>query len=191
MYVRKLSHPVIPRFICEGVVFLEKKISLQLLVTCAMMAALTVVLNRFCSIHTAGWTIGFAFVPVALTAIVYGPAAAAAVYGVADLVGALLFPFGPYFPGFTATAALMGAVYGWFLHGRKVKFFPHILLPSLINNLILGLGVNTLWVSILYGSRTYWGWFVYRLPEYAILIPVHLILLPVLLRLADQLKKQR
>ena len=85
----------------------------------------------------------------------------------------------------------MGAVYGWFLYGRKAKLFPHILLPSLINNLILGLGVNTLWVSILYGSRTYWGWFVYRLPEYAILIPVNLLLLPVLLRLADQLKKQR
>ena len=160
---------------------MKKPYALRLMAICAMMTALA----------TAGGTIGFAFVPVAMTAILYGPAAAAVVGGLADLVGALLFPFGPYFPGFTATAALMGAVYGWFLYREKARFFPHMLLPALINNLILGLVVNTLWVSILYGSRTYWGWFVYRLPEYAILIPVNLILLPVLLRLAEQLKKYR
>ncbi len=168
---------------------MKEKISVQMLTACAMMTALSVVLNRFCSIHTAGWTIGFAFVPVAAAAILYGPAAGAITGGLADLVGALLFPFGPYFPGFTVTAALMGAVYGWFLCRKKPRFFPHILTPALINNLILGLIVNTIWVSILYGSRTYWGWFIYRLPEYAILVPLNLILLPALLRLAERLKK--
>ncbi len=117
------------------------------------------------------------------------PAAGAVVGGLADLVGALLFPFGPYFPGFTVTAALMGAVYGWFLHGKKAPFFPHILLPSLLNNLILGLVINTVRVCILYGSRTYWGWFVYRLPEYAILVPMNLIFLPLLVLFRDRLRK--
>jgi len=170
---------------------LSKRISVRALTACAMMTALAVVLNRFCSIHTAGWTIGFAFVPVALAAILYGPAYGAVVGGLADLVGALLFPFGPYFPGFTITAALMGAMYGWFLHNRRARFLSHILPPVLINNLLLGLLVNTLWVSILSGSRTYWGWFVYRLPEYGVLVPLNLILLPVLLRLAGQLEKYR
>ncbi len=171
---------------------MKGKISLRALTACAMMTALSVVLNRFCSIHTAGWTIGFAFVPVAMAAIVYGPAAGAAVGGLADLIGALLFPFGPYHPGFTAVGALMGAVYGWFLYGKKpVRFFPHVLAPAVVNNLILGLCVNTVWVSQLYGSRTYQGWFVYRLPEYAVLVPLNLILLPVLVKLADQVKKYR
>ena len=170
---------------------MKKEIPLGLLTACAMMTALSVVLNRFCSIHTAGWTIGFAFVPVALTAIVYGPAAGAVVGGLADLIGALLFPFGPYHPGFTVIGALMGAVYGWFLHREKPRFFLHILPPAVLNNLVLGLCVNTLWVSQLYGSRTYWGWFVYRLPEYAVLVPLNLLLLPVLIRLAEQVKKYR
>ena len=91
------------------------RFSLRLITACAMMTALSVVLNRFCSIHTWGWTIGFAFVPVALAAIVYGPAAGAVVGALADLIGALLFPFGPYHPGFTVVGALMGAVYGIFL----------------------------------------------------------------------------
>lgn len=171
---------------------MKKRFPLRLITACAMMTALSVVLNRFCSIHTAGWTIGFAFVPVALIAVVYGPLAGAVVGGLADLIGALLFPFGPYHPGFTVVGALMGALYGWFLYNRKpVRFLPHILPPSLINNLILGLCVNTVWVSQLYGSRTYWGWFLYRLPEYAVLVPLNLILLPVLVKLGEQVKKYR
>ena len=125
---------------------MNERFPLRLITACAMMTALSVVLNRFCSIHTAGWTIGFAFVPVALIAIVYGPAAGAAVGALADLIGALLFPFGPYHPGFTVVGALMGAIYGWFL---------------------------------------------YRLPEYAVLVPLNLILLPVLVKLAGQVKKYR
>ncbi len=154
-----------------------------------MLTALSVVLNRFASIHTAGWIIGFAFVPVAFAAMLYGPAAGAAVGGLADLIGALLFPFGPYFVGFTVTAALKGAVYGWFLHRDTVEYFPHFLPVVGINCVLIGLFVDTLWVSILYESRTYWGWFVYRLPEYAMLVPVNLIFLPLLVPLRDALKK--
>ena len=170
---------------------MKGKFPLRLITACAMMTALSVVLNRFCSIHTMGWTIGFAFVPVALIAMVYGPAAGAIVGGLADLIGALLFPFGPYHPGFTAVGALMGAVYGWCLYEKEVRFFPHIAVPAVVNNVVLGLYVNTLWVSQLYGSRTYWGWFVYRLPQYAILVPMNMILLPILLQLGKQVKKYR
>ena len=67
----------------------------------AMMIAAEVVLNRFCSIKTAGWNIGFSFVPVVLTALVYGPGMAAVVGGLADFIGAILFPIGVYHPGFT------------------------------------------------------------------------------------------
>jgi hypothetical protein len=86
----------------------------------------------------------------------------------------------------------MGAVYGWFLYKKNpVRLVPHILPATLINSILLGLLVNTLWVSILYGSRTYWGWFVYRLPEYAVLIPLNLILIPVLVQLARRVKPYR
>ena len=156
----------------------------------AMMSALSVVLNRFCSIHTEGWTIGFAFVPIVAVAIFCGPIPAAIAGGLADLIGALLFPFGPYFPGFTLTAVLMGLIYGIFLRREKLNWY-RLVIPSLFNNLVLGLLVNTLWVSILYGSKTYWGWFVYRLPEYAILVPLNLIFIPPLFVLCKKLWKQR
>lgn len=185
----------------------EKKsraqISIRVLTVLAMLLAMTVILDRLpgLSIKTAGWKIGFSFVPPMLAAMLYGPLEAALVYGLSDLIGALLFPFGPYHPGFTAVAALMGFVMGVFLNKKpfafarcgfewkKLRFFPNHIIPVLVNALLLGLVVNTLWVSQLYGSKTYWGWFVYRLVEYAILVPVQLILIPALIKLCETLKK--
>ena len=163
---------------------------LKALAATAMLVAVEVVLSRFCSINTMGWKIGFSFVPVALCAATFGPFWAAACYALADLIGALLFPIGPYFPGFTVVAGIMGAVYGLFVYNKeKPRFFVDILLPTLINCLVLGLALNTVWVSILYSSKNYWGWFVYRLPEYAVLIPLNLIFLPIISRLSAVLRK--
>ena len=171
-------------------VFPKSNFSLACNVLTAVMTALSVVLNRFVSIHTEGWTIGFAFVPIVAVAIFCGPIPAAIAGGLADFIGAILFPFGPYFPGFTVVGALMGLIYGIFLHRGKLNWY-RLLVPALFNNLVLGLLVNTLWVSILYGSRTYWGWFLYRLPEYAILVPMNLIFIPSLFALCKKLGKGR
>ncbi len=181
----------------------RSQISIRVLTVLAMLIAMTVMLDRFpgLSIKTAGWKIGFSFVPPMLAAMLYGPLEAALVYGLSDLIGATLFPFGPYHPGFTIVAALMGFVMGIFLNKKpfafakgsfewkKIRFFPNQLLCVLINAILLGLVVNTYWVSQLYGSKTYWGWFVYRLVEYAVLVPVQLIMIPVLLKLCETLKK--
>ena len=151
----------------------------------AVLIAMEIVLNRFLSINTPGLKIGFSFVPIVMAAILFGPVAAGVIYGMADLIGAILFPIGPYFPGFTVCAVLMGMVYGLFLYKKeRIGFFRNILPPILINHLIFGLCINTLWVGILYDSKTYWGWFLYRLPEYAVLIPISAALIPVLWKLS-------
>ena len=61
----------------------------------------------------------------------------------------------------------------------------------LSHSLIIGLCINTCWVAMLYGSKTYWGWFLYRLPEYAVMVPVQLLMAPVLLRIVKILRKLR
>lgn len=177
----------------------SKGLTVRVITTSAILVALEIVLNRFCSINTFGWKIGFSFVPVVAAAVIYGPAVGAIVGGLGDLIGALLFPIGPYFPGFTVCAALMGAVYGLFLYrgensfslfkGDKVNLFRHVVPAVLINGIVLGLFVNTVWVSILYGSKTYWGWFMYRLPEYALMVPVKIIIIPVIIKLCEKIKK--
>ena len=174
---------------------------LRVMIIIAMLTAMTIALERVpgLSIKTPGWKICFAFIAPMTAAMLLGPVEAAIVYGLADLIGALLLPFGPYHPGFTAIAALMGFLMGVFMNKRpfaafgsdfewkKIRFFTNLMPPILINCLILGLLVNTVWVAQLYGSRTYSGWFVYRLWEYLILVPVQLALAPAILKLCGVL----
>ena len=85
------------------------------LVTLSILTALEIVLNRFLSINAWNTKIGFSFIPVAVAGMLFGPLGGAVVGALGDLVGAILFPIGAYFPGFTLTAFLTGLVYGLFL----------------------------------------------------------------------------
>ncbi|MDR0952438.1 MAG: folate family ECF transporter S component [Oscillospiraceae bacterium] len=167
------------------------EIKLKTIVQVALLVAMEVVLNRFASINTESLKIGFSFLPIALCGLLFGPIWASIAGGLADFLGAILFPIGPYHVGFTIVAAVMGAVYGLFLYKRETpRFFPNIFCPAIINTLVLGLFVNTLWVSQLYSSQTYWGFFMFRMTtQYIFLIPVYLLLLPLLPRLASAIRK--
>lgn len=128
----------------------ERRFSTQQLVLMAVLIAANVVLSRFLSISAWNIKIGFAFVPVVIAAIYMGPLQAALVGALGDFVGATLFPIGAYFPGFTATAFLVGLTYGLFLHKKQnaALIFAAVVCTELIGSLLL----NTLWISILYGS---------------------------------------
>lgn len=171
----------------------KRNVSLKIkqLVMLSLLVAIEIVLNRFVSINTSGVKIGFSFVPIVVAAYLFGPLSSGIVYAAADLIGAILFPIGPYHPGFTVCALAMGVVLGLFLHKKqKIGLFKNILPPVLINNVIFGLLINTVWVSQLYGSRTYLGWFIYRLSEYAILIPVSLIMIPSVIKICKIINKR-
>ena len=193
------------------VFFVKKKYgSVTWICVVALLTALEIVLNRFGSINTMGLKIGFAFVPPTMAAIMFGPATGALVWALSDLLGAILFPSGPYHPGFTACAALMGLVSGLLLcrepvsirreseRGRfvfdlsrkKVRIFPNVVAAVAVNCLILGLTLNTVWISMLYGKRTYLEWFLFRLGEYAVLVPVQIVVIPILIKLCDVLSRQ-
>lgn len=152
----------------------------------ALLIALEIVLSRFLSLSAWNTKIGFAFLPVAAAALLLGWLEAGLVAALADLLGALLFPVGAYFPGFTLTAFLMGAVYGLCLHDRQS--IPRLLLAVALHQLVLSLGLNTLWISVLYGSP-YLPLLVSRLPQCAILSAVQLALLPLLFRLLPRLRR--
>ena len=174
-----------------------KKLSLRSICHLAILTALEVVLNRFLSIQTPFLKIGLSFVPVVMGGMLYGPLGGAIVGGLGDMVGALLFPFGPYHPGFSVCGALMGAAYGWFMYVDSPRFsnrerlalWPNVIVPVAFACFVVGLLLNTLWVSQLYGSRTYWGWFIYRVPDEIGMAVVKTVLCPVLAPLARQLYK--
>lgn len=128
-----------------------KKFNTKDLVLISILVALNIVLSRFLSISAWNVKVGFTFVTLFVAAYLYGPLVAGLVGSLGDLIGALLFPIGAYFPGFTLTAFLMGFVFGIFLH--KNYRTKNIIISCLINEIVLSLFLNTLWIKILYNSN--------------------------------------
>ena len=126
------------------------KFTTRTLTALAMLIAIEVILSRFLSINAWNIKIGFGFVPVVIAAVLYGPLAGGIVGALSDFIGALLFPIGTYFPGFTLSSFLMGVVFGLFLY-KKQSWLQGLAAVG-INQFILGLFLNTFWISVLYGS---------------------------------------
>lgn len=124
-----------------------------------ILLALLIVLSRFVSIKTQILVISLSFLPIMISAIILGPKYSCLIAGLGDLIGALLFPFGEYFVGFTIIAAISGLIYGLFLYnknenefftGKKLTF--RLILSSICVLLILNLIIKSFVIHFLYGK---------------------------------------
>ena len=81
--------------------------------TAGLLLAIQMVLSSYGVIEvTDSLKISLAHLAIAPTAILFGPVVAGLQGALSDLLGFMLKPSGPYFPGFTLTAALLGVIYG-------------------------------------------------------------------------------
>ncbi|MEF9960270.1 MAG: folate family ECF transporter S component [Niameybacter sp.] len=121
------------------------------LVLLALLVALNIVLVRFGAIYLGpSLRITFGFIPIVIMGILFGPVSAAVGAGVADFIGAILFPAGgAYFPGFTLSSIVTGYIYGKMLYGHKLSI-TRIVVSNLLVILIVQLFMNSIWVSMLY-----------------------------------------
>lgn len=141
----------------------------------ALLIALEIVLSRFLSISTPIVKIGFSFVPLSMLAMLYGPFYAASGAAIADIIGAVLFPLGAYFPGYTLTAALTGLTYGLLLYQRP-KSWWRILAAVLIVALLLNLGLNTVWIHMTTG-KAYMVLLMPRIVKSLAMVPIMTLLI--------------
>ena len=165
----------------------KNEFTLRRMTTLALLTAVEIVLSRFLSINAWNIKIGFSFVPIAAAAMLFGPVDAGIVAALGDLIGALLFPIGTYFPGFTLTAFLTGCVFGLFLHAKRG--WPRYIAATAINQLVLSLLLNTLWLSILYGSP-YWPLLLSRIVQCVVLSVLQLVCVPVVAEAVDRIGKE-
>ena len=122
----------------------------------ALMAAISIILTRFFSIMLLNNTIRISFgdVPLILAGIILGPVAGAVTGVVSDLLGVLIRAQGGFFPGFTLSAALTGLIPGLFFMNHKLEenYLVRIIAAILVTDIIVSLGLNTLWLSIMFGD---------------------------------------
>ena len=162
------------------------KISTKKLITLSVLVAMDVVLTRFLSLNAWNTRIGFGFVPMVLAALIYGPLSAGIVGALADFIGAILFPTGPYFPGFTFSMFLMGLVFGFFLY--KKKAFWRVVVSVLITQFVISLFLTTYWIHMLYGAK-YVPLLATRVVQSGIISAAQIIVIPLLIRTVDRLGK--
>ena len=157
---------------------MDKKFDVKKLIQISLLIAIEVILTRFCSINTPIVRIGFGFLPIAIIAMMYGPLSAGISYAIGDVLGMMLFPTGSFFPGFTLTAFLTGVVYGVFLY-NKPKTWSRIIGAVLTVCLVLNLGLDTCWLSILMG-KGYLALLPTRIMKAALMIPVQSIIIGII-----------
>ncbi len=170
----------------KGVFFMEKISKTKKIILSALLLAMTIVLARFLSINTQLLVIGFSFVPMALSAIWLGPKYSAIICGLADLIGALLFPFGTYFVGFTISAICKGLIYGLVLYKRGEELTGKELIIRLIIACVLvilfvNILMDAIWLVVMY-NKAFIAVLSARVIPQLIMIPIQIITIFVLIK---------
>ncbi|WP_062532118.1 folate family ECF transporter S component [Jeotgalibaca dankookensis] len=136
-----------------------------------LMIAMKVVLTRFLAIETQFVRVGFTFIPTILLAIMYGPGIGFSTGATADLLGFFLFPKGfPYYPGFTLSAAIAPVIYALILY-KKPLTVTRLFVASLLVTVFVNVGLNSLWLYILY-DQAFRAILPVRLAQNALSLPI-------------------
>lgn len=115
--------------------------------------------------------IGFGFIGSVFAGVLFGPVYGGILAMGNDLLTYFLNGSGFFFPGFTLSAGLGAAIYGLFLW-RQPMSLKRIALAVLCVTLFVNLGLNSLWVKIMY-DRAWSALMVGRLVKNMISFPIN------------------
>lgn len=159
---------------------------LKALVMAAMLLALAVVLGFYRLQLTEYIRIGFDFIAKEMAGMLFGPVVGMAVGGLSDILSYIIKPVGGFFPGFTISAMVAGAIYGTILYKRPVSL-KRIIVANSIVTVLVNLLLNTVWLSVLYGDA-----FLALLPARAvkqlIMLPIEVVLFYVCAKMLSRTK---
>lgn len=131
--------------------------SIKKIIIAGILLALLIIFSRFLVIQTPVVRISFSFVPIIIAAIILGPKWSMLIAVLGDILGAVLFPAGAFFIGFTLSALLTGLIYGIFLFEdrhlmSKSSFLLRLIVSSILVLALVQGGLNSLWVYMLTGK---------------------------------------
>lgn len=160
----------------------------NMITICALMAGIAIVFGYMATIEIGPFIkIGFSEIPNRIVEFLFGPVIGGIFGGTLDIFKFIVKPTGIFFPGFTINSILSGIIYGIFLYKKPVKLY-RIVITEFLVKAIVNCGLNTLWLSILYGKA-----FVVILPvrviKNLVMWPIDSIILIVILRCMEKVIK--
>lgn len=126
--------------------------SLRNVVFCGVMGAMSIVLSFVGTIRLGPYMkIGISKIPNLMVDCLFGPFVGGIFGAVMDTLKFVVNPDGNFFPGFALSAAVAAVIYGCFWYRKKLTLW-RILIPELLVKVLVNLGLNTLWLQMMYGK---------------------------------------
>lgn len=126
----------------------------RMLILAALVVAMRVAVRSLSIPIAENLFISIEFLPVALGAVVYGPFVSLLVGAVCDVLGALLFPRGPYFPPFMLVSMASAFLFAIFLHQAPPNPLRALLAKASVN-LVCNIVLTPIMLAWLYGDAAY------------------------------------
>ena len=150
----------------------------------AMLTAMSIAATRLLGVQIGSvLRLSFGGIPIIIAGLMFGPVAGGIVGALADVIGFMINPMGgAFFPGFTLSAALTGALPPLFFGSGKhnltaLRLFVAVALTQIITNVFM----NTLWIYMLIGDVV-WVYFPGRVMAQAVMIPLYSVILMAVLK---------
>ena len=137
-----------------------------------VLLAAQVVAGRFITISLPIAKIGFTFLPIAMTGILYGPFWCAVSAGLGDILVAILSGYG-YYPPMTVSAILTGLIYGFLLY-KKPMSLKRITASVLLESIPVSIFLQSFWLMLLTGQG-YLALVAARTLQHAVMIPISIL----------------
>ncbi len=154
---------------------MNKLKDVKVLTTTALLVAIATVLGFLKIPVNQLVELRFAFLPIAASGMLFGPAIGGLVGALADVLGYLVRPTGPFFPGFTISTLVSGIIFGAFLYKKKLTV-PRVIVANLVETVVVSLILNTFNLMILYGNP-FWAVLSAKLLKNAVMFPINTALL--------------
>ncbi|HIX64797.1 MAG TPA: folate family ECF transporter S component [Candidatus Anaerotruncus excrementipullorum] len=142
----------------------------------AMLSALSVILNQFTIFFSQLLRVGFTFLAVGTSAMLFGPLLTGALGAITDILKYIVRnDGGAFFLGFTFNEFLRGFLYGLFFYRKRITP-ARVVAAQLTVVLVINLLLNPLWLSILY-QDAFGALVAMRLAKNAVMLPIDSFLL--------------
>lgn len=125
--------------------------NIRVLCAMGMLGALSIIINSFTIQIGDFLKIGFSSECNVLVDCLFGPAAGAIFGAAMDILKFLIKPTGPFFWGWTFSAALAGLIIGFGLYKKKITFW-RLLIVRFMNSIIINVILGTYWLDVMYGK---------------------------------------
>lgn len=159
---------------------------LRKLILLGIIVAIKIILEQF-SFGPAMVKVGLGFIGSVMLGYLFGPIWGAVGGGISDLVSSAIFGNqGGFFIGFTLTAMAAPLIYGLFFYKKPVEIW-RIIVATILVTVIVNIGMNTLWISLLYGVDLKVA-LIQRIPKEAIVPWIQMLVIYFVLQALSRVK---